>query len=136
MLREDASLRHQVGFSLSVGMPSKAMMIPTVWVVTQAGVPIETTYLDLDDTAILITTKDRSLEQLLENWFQTSRRTTSSQIKNVDLENRENLFINMSIDRPMRTIKVSHAGQVATMSVPLEQTTELPRGERLACRDG
>ncbi len=29
------------------------------------GVAIETTYLDLDDTAILITTNDRSLEQLL-----------------------------------------------------------------------
>ena len=139
MLSEDASLRHQVGFSLSVGMPSKAMMIPTVWVVTQAGVPIETTYLDLDDTAILITTKDRSLEQLLENWFQTSRHSTSSQIKNVAMicshphhisvekfiENRENLLINMSIDRPMRTVKVSYAGHVATMSIPLEQTADI-----------
>ncbi len=78
-----STLRRQVGFSFSIGKPSKAMMIPTVWVVTQTGVPIETTYLDLDDTAILITTKDLALEQLLENWFQTSRRTTSSQIKNV-----------------------------------------------------
>jgi hypothetical protein len=139
MLREDSTLRHQVGFSFSIGMPSKAMMIPTVWVVTQSGVAIETTYLELDDTAILITTKDPVLEQLLENWFQTSRRTTSSQIKNVAmicshphhislekfLENRENLLINTSMDRPMRTIKVSIAGQTATMSVPLEQTNDV-----------
>lgn len=139
MLREDSTLRHQVGFSFSIGMPSKAMMIPTVWVVTQAGVPIETTYMDLDDTAILITTKNRSLEQLLENWFQTSRRTTSSQIKNVAmicshshhisvekfLENHENLLINASIDRPMRSIKVIVDGQTATMTVPLEQTTDI-----------
>ncbi len=63
MLREDSTLRHQVGFSFSIGMPSKAMMIPTVWIVTQTGVAIETTYLELDDTAILITTKDPALEQ-------------------------------------------------------------------------
>ena len=138
MLREDSTLRHQVGFSLSIGMPTKAMMIPSVWIVTQNGVWIETTYLDLDDTAILVSTKDVELERLLENWFQSSRRSTSSQIKNVAmtvshshhisadkfLENRENLLVTRS-DRPMRTVRISMAGQTTVMSVPIEQAFEV-----------
>ena len=89
-------------------------------------------------TSVLITTKDLALEQLLESWFQTSRRGTSSQIKNVAmipyhphhisvdkfLENRENLLVTR-IDRPMRTVKVSIAGHTTIMSVPLEQTNDV-----------
>ena len=133
MLREDSTLRHEVGFSLSVGLPTKAMVIPTVWVVTSKGVWIETTDLDLDDTAILFTTKDQQLVQTLESWFQTSRRSTSSQIKCVAmnpcsafhislekfLENRNNLLYTPA-DPPMRTVKANIAGHTVTMPVPLE----------------
>lgn len=136
MLSEDSTLRHQVGFAFSIGMPSKAMMIPTVWIVTPTGVWIETTSMELDDTAVLLTTKDPVLEQLLENWFQTSRRGTSSQIKNVAmipyhphhisvdkfLENRENLLVTR-IDRPMRTVKVNIDGVDVTTTVPAEEAT-------------
>lgn len=144
MLREDSTLRYQVGFSLSIGMPTKAMMIPSVWIVTQNDVWIETTYLDLDDTAILVSTKDVELERLLEYWFQSSRRSTSSQIKNVAmivghphhisadkfLEDRENLLVTRG-DRPMRTVRFSLAGLTAVMTVPSEQTSEVDQTQDL-----
>ena len=86
MLREDASLRHQVGLSLYIGNPTFAMVVPAVWVVTQGGIWIETTDQGLDDTVVLMTTKDASLHSYLEDWFQRTRTTMSSAIKAVAMK--------------------------------------------------
>lgn len=140
VLRENAELRHQVGFALSIGKPTKAMVLPSVWIVTPAGAWVETTHLDLDKSEVLFTTKDPALEQVLENWFQTSRRTTSSQIKNVAMvpshphhislaqfkEDRENLLIKPE-DPVMRTVRQSAFGMSATTTVPIEQTENIQK---------
>ena len=83
VLRTNSTLRHQVGLVLYIGKPTLVMVVPTVWVVCENGDWTDTTARGLDDTVVLFTSKDPSLNEFLEEWFQKSRSSMSSAIKSV-----------------------------------------------------